>query len=219
MQSIMDRWLNKVAVVTGASSGIGAACVSDLLRNGMRVCALARRETKLIQIKSSLPIEQRNKYFPIECDVTKEDSIKIAFKWIEDNLGGTDLLINNAGVIKFTDLVKENNTKDLRSILDTNLLGVALCTREAFQSMRRRNFSGHIILINSIDGHIVPNFGPDLPSFNMYPVSKFGVTALTEVYRQEFIRYATRIKITVSSLTLEKFNLINLNLNIYVETI
>lgn len=194
----MDRWLNKVAVVTGASSGIGAACVSDLLTNGLRVCALARREMKLIQIRSSLPLEQRNKYFPIECDVTKEDSIKKAFEWIEDNLGGTDLLINSAGVIKFTDLVKENNTKDLRSILDTNLLGVALCTREAFQSMKNRHFAGHIILINSIDGHIVPNFGPDLPSFNMYPVSKFGITALTEVYRQEFFKYGTSIKISVS---------------------
>lgn len=194
----MDRWLNKVAVVTGASSGIGAACVRDLLNNRFRVCGLARRQLKLNELGSSLPIEQRNKYFPIECDVTKEESIKKAFKWIEENLGGIDLLINNAGVIKHTDLVKENNTSDLRAIIDTNLVGVALCTREAFQSMKKRNFAGHIILINSIDGHSVPNFGPDLPSFNMYPASKFAITAMTEVYRQEFFKYGTKIKITVS---------------------
>ncbi|KAL5275438.1 DHRS11.2 family protein [Megaselia abdita] len=192
----MDRWLDKVAVVTGASSGIGAACVKDLLGHGFRVCGLARREIKLKETESSLSAEQCDRFFSIKCDVTKEDSIKKAFEWIEGNLGGIDLLINNAGVIRYTDLVKENNTSDLRAIIDTNLLGVALCTREAFQSMRKRNFPGHIILINSIDGHQVPNFGPNLPSFNIYPASKFGVTAMTEIYRQEFLKYGTKIKIT-----------------------
>lgn len=193
----MERWLDKVAVVTGASSGIGAACVRDLLDKSFRVCALARRKAKLNEIGSSLSTEQSKQYFALECDVTNEDSIKKAFKWIEDHLGGTDLLINNAGVIKYTDLVKENNTADLQSIINTNLLGVALCTREAFHSMRKRQFPGHIILINSIAGHTVPNFGPDLPSFNIYPSSKFGVTAMTEIYRQEFLKYGTKVKVTV----------------------
>lgn len=202
----MDRWIDRVAVVTGASSGIGAACVKDLLNQGFRVCGLARRQAKLKEILPSLSPDQSNKYFPIECDVTIEDSIKKAFKWIEENLGGTDLLINNAGVIKYTDLVKENNTLDLQSVINTNLLGVALCTREAFQSMRKRQFNGHIILINSIAGHTVPNFGPDLPSFNIYPASKFGVTAMTEVYRQEFLKYGTKVKITVCIRTMTCFS-------------
>lgn len=70
-------------------------------------------------------------------------------------------------LIKYTDLVKDNNATDLKSIIDTNLLGVGLCRREAFHLMRKRQFSGHIILINSIVGHVVPNFGPKLPSFNI----------------------------------------------------
>ncbi|KAL5275437.1 DHRS11.2 family protein [Megaselia abdita] len=192
----MERWFDKVAVVTGSSTGIGAACVKDLLNNGFQVCGLARRETKLQELGSSLSEEQQKKYFPMKCDVTNEDSIKKAFEWIEQNLGGIDVLINNAGVIKYTDLVKENNTVDLQSVVDTNLLGVAFCTREAFQSMRKRQFPGHIILINSIAGHTVPNFGPDLPSFNIYPATKFGITAMSEVYRQEFLKYGTKVKIT-----------------------
>lgn len=69
-------------------------------------------------------------------------------------------------------------------------------TREAFQSMKSRNFDGHIIIINSIIGHKVPN-NPAGSSYNMYAPSKYAVTSMTEVLRQEFQIEKTGIKITV----------------------
>lgn len=195
----MDRWRNKVAVVTGASSGIGSACVHDLLSAGIKVVALARRYDKLEEFKESLPVEQQINYFPMKCDVTDEKQVKDTFAWIEEHLNGVNILINNAGIDRNIQLVSSDNTQDLKDIVATNILGVAYCTREAFQSMNKKNVEdGHIVLINSVAGHIVPNLGINMPSFHMYSPTKFAVTAMNEVYRQEFLKHGSKIKVSVS---------------------
>uniref|UniRef100_T1GD37 Dehydrogenase/reductase SDR family member 11 n=1 Tax=Megaselia scalaris TaxID=36166 RepID=T1GD37_MEGSC len=71
-------------------------------------------------------------------------------------------------------------------------MGVVYCTREAFQSMKSRNVDGHIVIINSIAGH----FPLNLLNFNIYPASKYAITAMTETYRREFDLEDTNIKIT-----------------------
>jgi len=191
----MDRWLGKVAVVTGASSGIGAAIAVDLVKAGVNVVGLARHSERIEALRDTIekPI---GKLYAIKCDVTKEEDIKKAFAWTEENLGGVDILVNNAGIIRSTFIVEKDNTKLLKEILDTNILGVALCTREAFQSMKRRNVDGHIVMINSTAGHIVEYVVGTFPSYNMYPPSKFAITGMTEVLRQEFQALDTRVKVT-----------------------
>lgn len=194
----MDRWHNKIAVVTGASSGIGSACVRDLLSAGLKVVALARRYNTLEKFKESLPVEQQTHYFPIKCDVTDDKQVRETFAWIEKNLNGVNILINNAGIDRNIELISSDNTKDLKDIVDTNILGVAYCTREAFQSMKSKNVeNGHIILINSVAGHTVPNLGISMPSFHMYSPTKFAVTAMNEIYRQEFLKHGSKVKISV----------------------
>lgn len=123
--------------------------------------------------------------------------VKKAFKWIIDTLGGVDVLVNNAGIMRFANLIDPDNTAIIKEVLDTNVMGVVLCTREAFQSMKSRNVAGHIIIINSVAGHQVPNM-PGMGSFNIYSPSKHAVTAMTEVLRLEFQREGTKIKITVN---------------------
>ncbi|XP_017144561.1 farnesol dehydrogenase [Drosophila miranda] len=191
----MNRWLNRVAVVTGASSGIGAACCKDLVSKGMIVVGLARREHRLQELKSSLPVDQVANFHGRKCDVSVEQEVIDAFVWIEQTLGGADVLINNAGIVRRTNITDEGNSEALRAILDTNLLGVSWCTREAFLSLQRRKVNdGHVVLINSLAGHIVPMV--DGIQFNMYAPSKHAITALTEVLRQEFINKGTKTKIT-----------------------
>lgn len=192
----MDRWLGKVAVVTGASAGIGAQIAIDLANAGMIVVGLARRVERVEALKSQI---STGILHALQCDVTKEDDVMQAFKWIIDKLGGVDVLINNAGVARNFNLIDNGNTAMIKEIIDTNIMAVALCTREAFQSMKSRNFDGHIIIVNSTAGHKVPNF-PLIGSFNMYAPSKYAVTAMTETLRQEFQREKTRIKITVFSI-------------------
>ncbi|KAL5284445.1 DHRS11.2 family protein [Megaselia abdita] len=177
----MERWQNKAAIVTGASSGIGAAVCIDLVKAGMTVAALARREERLNALKDSLPKALRGNLHPIRCDVTQEADVIRAFRWVDEHLGGVHVLINNAGVLREGNMTDANNTEYIRAVIDTNIMGVVYATREAFQTMKTKDVAGHIININSIAGHYVPI----IPGFLMsiYPASKHAVTAMTETYR------------------------------------
>lgn len=201
----MDRWIGKTAVVTGASSGIGAAICVDLIKAGVNVVGLARRRERIEALKEKIPSSATGKLYAIKCDLTQESDIKSAFSWIEGNLGGTDILVNNAGIIKTMNLLDAENTTNLRETIDTNILAVAICSREAFQSMKKRGINGHIVHINSGAGHKIPYFVGLYPSFNIYPSTKFAVTAMTEVMRQELQSFGTKIKVTVSGTKLQFF--------------
>lgn len=96
----MERWEGKVAVVTGCTSGIGWAICAELCRSGMIVCGLARRKDKVEQLRASL-FGAKGQVNAVECDITNEQSVKTAFTWIEKTLGGIDLLVNNAGVVRY----------------------------------------------------------------------------------------------------------------------
>jgi NADP+-dependent farnesol dehydrogenase len=95
----MEKWRGKVAVVTGASAGIGAAIVRDLSKNGITVIGLARRAEKIEEFASELPSDY-GKVHGYCCDVSSLQSIKDAFKWIEEKFGFVNILVNNAGIGK-----------------------------------------------------------------------------------------------------------------------
>jgi NADP+-dependent farnesol dehydrogenase len=186
----MDRWVGKVAVVTGASTGIGAAIADQLVSNGLKVVGIARR-VELVEQRSQDLSDQPGKLYPYKADVSQQDQIVEAFTWIEDTLGPVHILINNAGVAKDTTLV-DGDYDAWRATLDVNVLGLCVATREAIKSMKKHDVKGHIVHINSLCGHRVPNF----PGFNIYPASKHGVTALTETLRQELNFLGSKIKVT-----------------------
>lgn len=193
----MNRWIGKVAIVTGASSGIGAQIAVDLANAGVKVVGCARRADRVNELKSKVKPEFKKNLFAQKCDVTDEANVKSVFAWIEKELGGVDICVNNAGCVRITNIVDADNTQQIKDVLDTNLWGSIYCIREAFQSMKKRKVNGHVILMNSILGHTVPFFVGLLPSFNIYPPAKHALTAMTEVLRQEFMAMGTKVKITV----------------------
>ncbi|XP_049799441.1 dehydrogenase/reductase SDR family member 11-like [Schistocerca nitens] len=183
----MERYTGRVALVTGASSGIGAAIAQALVRKGLKVVGLARRvdRVKALELKDA-----PGKLYALQGDVSSEESILSAFKWIEDNLGGVDILINNAGVIGELPLTSAK-TADWKRILDVDVLGLSICTREAFQSMLKRGVDdGFIIHINSVLGHIPPG-GSDIA---MYGAAKHAVTALLEGLRKDLVARKSKIR-------------------------
>ncbi|XP_037822150.1 farnesol dehydrogenase-like [Lucilia sericata] len=190
----MERWQNKIAVVTGASSGIGVAIVKDLLKNGLQVVGLARRVERVEDIKKELPKNLQIKLTALKCDVSSLKSVNETFDKIVSHFGGIDILVNNAGCLKLGKL-STMNVADVEQVLQTNVMGVVYCTQRAFKSMKERNFNGHVVLINSIAGHKVIS-GVQIPEYNIYPASKFAITAITEIYRQEFKGLGTKIKVT-----------------------
>ncbi|XP_055713459.1 farnesol dehydrogenase-like [Phlebotomus papatasi] len=195
----MDRWVNKVAVVTGASSGIGAAIVKDLAISGMIVIGLARRVERVEAMKNDLPENVRKNLHAVKCDVMNEDEIVKTFALIEEKFGGVDVLVNNAGILDSSiRLIDEDNSSTIRNTVNTNILGVVFCTREAFKSMKKRSLAGHIVHINSVAGHFIPQMLSEFPDyhFNVYCATKYAVTALTEGHRQEFVQEKLNIKVT-----------------------
>ncbi|XP_075158489.1 farnesol dehydrogenase-like [Haematobia irritans] len=190
----MDRWKNKIAVVTGASSGICSAIVKDLAEHGLIAIGLARRVERVEALRDQLPEDKRNNLIPMKCDVSDVNSVNEIFDQIISRYGGVDVLINNAGCWKIDQLVTMD-VAEVNQTLQTNVMGVVYCTQRAFMSMKDRKFNGHVIIINSIAGHSVPK-STGIPEFNIYCPSKYALTAATEIYRQEFRGLGTQIKIT-----------------------
>ena len=194
---MVDKWVGKIAVVTGSSAGIGAAIFKDFAKAGINVVGLARRSEKVEDLIKDLGVS-KGKAYAYKCDVSDPESVKEAFKWIESKFGVVNILINNAGIIRNTKILddtEESFTK-LNEILDTNVRGLTQCTREAYRLMKKSDDYGLIVNINSIAGHIVPFTGHLM---NVYGASKFAVTALTETIRQELVIAGDKkVRISVS---------------------
>lgn len=113
----MDRWTGKVAVVTGASRGIGATIALDLARAGLITIGLARNVEEIEKLRSDLPVQVQKNFHGLYCDVGKEEDIVAVFKEIVSRFGGVDVLVNNAGVaIWGVGLLNEDNS---RTLIDT----------------------------------------------------------------------------------------------------
>lgn len=159
---------DKVAVVTGASSGLGRAFSAALAGQGARVYGLARSTDKLESVREDLG----DAFHPVPCDVREESAVQDAFDEVLNDAGRLDVLINNAGLGQFGP-VDELDLDAWDVQMETNLRGVFLCTRAAVPPMKKQNeesgFGGHIINIASIAG-LVGN--AELSGYN---ASKFGV--------------------------------------------
>ncbi|XP_011306997.1 dehydrogenase/reductase SDR family member 11 [Fopius arisanus] len=185
----MDRWIGKIAVITGASSGIGLTTAKALVQSGMIVVGLARRKDRMETEMNDMP-EARGKFHAIQCDVSNDNDVVESFKWIKNNVGKVQVLINNAGILvkgKFTDL--ENAT--LQNIINVNVMGTVFCAREALKVIQADNLPGHIININSIVGHRAVK--PEREDINIYIASKHAITGFSETLVREVMGQNIRV--------------------------
>ncbi|XP_030008614.1 dehydrogenase/reductase SDR family member 11-like [Sphaeramia orbicularis] len=192
----MDRWKGRVALVTGASVGIGAAIVKELVRHGMKVVGCARDVDKIQKLAAECQSAGYSGVLvPFKCDLHNEEEILSMFSAIKSQHQGVDVCINNAG-LAYPEPLLNGKTSAWKSMLDVNVLALSICTREAYQSMKERNVDdGHIININSMGGHrVVPH-----ADVHFYFATKFAVTALTEGLRQELREAKTHIRATCIS--------------------
>lgn len=196
----MDLWKGKVAIVTGASAGIGAAIAKDLCRHGMIVVGMARRLDRLQDLQKEIQSENQNSVFhPFKCDLTSETEIQAAFDYVTKTLGGVDVLINNAGTNDHVHLLKAE-MEDLRRVIELNLISVISCTKKAFQSMSERDVPGYIINISSVSGYSVTLADGDPFINNVYAPTKYAVRALNHVLRHE-LNFMKKDKIRVSNVS------------------
>jgi NADP-dependent 3-hydroxy acid dehydrogenase YdfG len=185
----MNRWVGRVALVTGASSGIGLCIAEKLVSQGMIVVGCGRNVSAIEKLKERCITKYKGQLHPYKCDLTKEAEIDEMFQWVSTNLsGGVDVCVNNAGFSTNTSLL-EIPVSEMRSMLDTNVVALVQCSQLSIKSMIQTNVNdGHIININSVLGHQV------LGIFNFYASTKFAVTALTQGFQKDMVAKGLRIK-------------------------
>jgi 3-oxoacyl-[acyl-carrier protein] reductase len=169
---------NKTAIVTGGTKGIGRAIAEALIREGVSVCISARHQNEVKEEVDGLNELNGGRAVGFVCDVRDYRQVKGLIAHTIKELGGLDILINNAGIGTFRTTVEETSPEDFRAVLETNLFGVFYCCREAIPAMRQRG-GGYIINISSLAG---VNAHPRMAAYN---ASKFGLNGFSEALMQE----------------------------------
>jgi NAD(P)-dependent dehydrogenase (short-subunit alcohol dehydrogenase family) len=171
----------QVALVTGASSGIGEHFAAVLAAAGAKVAAAARRADRLADLAKR--IEARGgKCLPLSCDVTDRQSVIAAIAAAEEGLGPVSILVNNAGVVVSKPLF-EHTEEDWDYVVDTNLKGAWLAAREFAHHLVENKRPGRIINISSI---LASRTIGRVPA---YCAAKAGLSHLTQVLAMELARY------------------------------
>ncbi len=181
MKNYMDL-TGRVAVVTGASSGLGYEYSKALAENGAKVAAFARRLEKLETLKQEIEAAG-GECLPVQCDVTKEDDVVNGVQKVIDVFGKIDILVNNAGAIEVcptTELPLEKWQK----VVDISLTGYFLMAREVGKNMIQNKY-GRIINTASMYGKIASHHNPIL----VYNATKGAVPNFTRGLAQEWAEY------------------------------
>ncbi|MBY0529409.1 MAG: SDR family NAD(P)-dependent oxidoreductase [Rhabdochlamydiaceae bacterium] len=171
-----------LVVITGASSGIGAATAQKYVELGYRVVLLARRVEKLELMKKKL--KGKASFYPL--DVTSQEMVSTVIAQIEKKEGPIDILVNNAGAAFGLELAQEAELSDWKRCVDLNINGVLYCTRAALTSMVKRNY-GHIVNLGSIAGHYA------YPGGNVYGATKAFVHHFSMNLRADLFGTAVRV--------------------------
>ena len=166
----LDILNGRVAVVTGASSGIGEACALGYARAGAKVVLAARRLERLEALVQRIE-EAGGEALAVQTDVTSESDVANLFKQAVDKFGTVDILINNAGFADSTP-IEELSLIEWNRMISTNLTSAFLCSREAFRIMRTQEH-GKIINVGSISARVPRENSP------AYTASKYGLDGLT----------------------------------------
>lgn len=166
------------ALVTGASSGIGAATARLLAREGYRVALLARRGDKLAALERELDGSATRKHLVLPCDLREPAAIAAAFEQLEREFGGLDLLVNNAGM-GYRARVDELEPSLLARVFDTNVFGLLLCCKAALPLLR----SGTRPVVVNV-ASVVGRRG--IPGQSAYSASKAAVVSIGESLRVEW---------------------------------
>lgn len=175
---------NKIALVTGASSGIGWACALTVAKLGFDLIATGRRADRLEELRQALPEGVR--FLPLVFDVRDAEKVDQLLSNLPAEWSSVDVLINNAGNAHGLDPIHTGKVADWDAMIDINVKGLLYVSKAIIPGMTLRN-SGHVINIGSIAGKEV------YPNGNVYCASKHAVDALTNGMRMDLNPYGIKV--------------------------
>ena len=179
---------DKVAIITGASSGIGYATALALSKAGAKVAIGARRVDRLEELAKKISADGGEVFYQ-KLDVTQRSECENFAKAVLEKWGSIDILVNNAGLMPLS-LFKSLKVDEWDRMIDVNIKGVLYCTGSVILHMKEKK-SGHIVNISSVAGRTV------FPTGTVYCATKHAITAFSEGLRQEF---SARSNIRVTSI-------------------
>jgi Short-chain alcohol dehydrogenase of unknown specificity len=179
--------MKKLALITGATSGIGKATALLLAENGYSLIITGRRAELLEALKKEAEVKYKTDVLALNFDIRKKEEVDSAFNELPERWRKVDVLINNAGLAVGLNHIDEGIVDDWERMIDTNIKGLLYITRKIAPMMIERN-SGHIVNIGSIAGTEVYENG------NVYCASKHAVEALTKAMRIDLLKH--NIKVT-----------------------
>lgn len=178
--------MNNIALITGATSGIGEATTKRLAENGFNVIITGRRNDRLTALKDELE-KKEIKVLSLCFDIRQREDVEKAITNLPDEWKNIDVLINNAGLAAGLSPIQDGNFEDWERMIDTNVKGLLYITRYVSTGMIERK-KGHIVNLGSIAGKEVYLNG------NVYCATKHAVDALTKSMRADML--AHNIKVT-----------------------
>jgi len=194
---IMTDLKNKIALITGASSGIGQACARKFAEQGSKLILAARRIERLEKLQKSLKTDS----LIIELDLQDRKAVSEFIESLPDEWKDIDILVNNAGLGRGLEKLHEGNINGWEEMIDTNIKGLLYISRAVIPGMVKRK-KGHIINIGSIAGHQV------YPGGNVYCATKHAVNALTQGMRLDLVDTPIRVSTVDPGLVETEFSIV-----------
>lgn len=178
--------MNRIVLITGATSGIGKASAKIFAKSGYNLIITGRREKRLADAKKKLEGKYGVKVLTLNFDVRNRKAVKKCLEGIPSKWKNIDILLNNAGLAKGYSSIDQGNIDDWETMINTNVLGLLYVSKIVSKYMIK-NKSGHIINICSTAGHEV------YPNGNVYCASKHAVDAITKSMRLDFYKHGMRV--------------------------
>ena len=178
--------MSKIALITGATSGIGAASSHLLAASGFDLILTGRRNKRLVELEHELASKYKTKCLLLCFDVTKPEQVQSSLESLTENWKAVDVLINNAGLAVGMDTVDNGEIEDWERMIDTNVKGLLYVTRTVTPWMKKRK-SGHIINISSLAGKEA------YPMGGVYCGTKHAVQAISHAMRIELLPFGIKV--------------------------
>ncbi|SOD15007.1 SDR family NAD(P)-dependent oxidoreductase [Pedobacter xixiisoli] len=191
----------KIALITGATSGIGAACAATFAAQGYDLILIARRENLLISQAEELTSKYNVQVKKIQADVRDKENINYVLDILPAEWKKVDVLVNNAGLSQGLDPIDKGDTDDWDRMIDTNVKGLLYVTKVVSSWMVERK-QGHIINIGSIAGKEV------YPNGNVYCATKHAVDALNKGMRVDLLPHGIKVTAINPGMVETEFSLV-----------
>ncbi len=177
---------NKIVFITGASAGIGEACAYAFAKEGANLILTARRLDRLQEIKEEIEDKFSVNVLAEKLDISNRDEVISVIKNLGEQWMNIDILVNNAGLGRGLNKLHEDDPNGWDEMIDTNVKGLLIVTKEVVKTMVRRK-RGHVINIGSIAGHQA------YPGGSVYCATKFAVRAISDSLRIEMLEHNIKV--------------------------